>query len=71
MRSVHWVFLWRTAFGHVGFAYRHSMIRGVLAVVKGGFREYVEGDSRLRGNDGRGAGYDGRGMGERKDARTQ
>ena len=28
---------WRAAFGHVGSAYRHHMIRGVFGVVKGGF----------------------------------
>ena len=37
MRGVHWVFLWRVAFVHVGSAYRRSMIRGVFGIVKGGF----------------------------------
>ena len=44
--TAHWVFLWRAALGcavwraifvHVGSAYRHTMIRGVFGVVKGGF----------------------------------
>ena len=68
--TAHWVFhwrgalgvsVWRAAFVHVGSAYRRYMIRGVLAVVKGGFSGICRwtqdgGDSRLRGNDGRGAG---------------
>ena len=45
MRRTHAVFLrrvasgvsvWRAAFWHVGLAYRHSMIWGMFAVVKGG-----------------------------------
>ena len=52
------------AFGHVGSASRHYMIGGVCAVVKGGFprirrRTQDRGDSRLRGNDGRGCGNGG------------
>ena len=31
------VAVWRAAFGHVGSAYRRTMIRGVFGVVKGGF----------------------------------
>ena len=31
------VSVWRAAFGHVVSAYRHIMIRGMCAVVKGGF----------------------------------
>ena len=29
--------VWRAVFWHVGSAYRHTMILGVCAVVKGGF----------------------------------
>ena len=36
-RAASWVSVWRAAFVHVGSAYRRTMIRGVLAVVKGGF----------------------------------
>ena len=70
--------VWRAAFGYVGSAYRHYMIGGVFGVVKGGFsgicrRTAGGGDSRLRGNDGRGAGMAGWGDGNggtqrRKDA---
>ena len=31
------VSVWHAAFGHVGSAYRRTMIGGVSAVVKGGF----------------------------------
>ena len=37
MRGVHWVFLWNAAFSHVVSTYWRYMIRGVSAVVKGGF----------------------------------
>ena len=60
--------VWRAAFVHVGSAYSRTMIRGVCAVVKGGFwgicrRMQDGGDSRLRGNDGGGTGRTGGGGG--------
>ena len=36
-RAASWVSVWRAVFGHVGSAYWRTMIRGVCAVVKGGF----------------------------------
>ena len=66
-RAASWVSVWRAAFVHVGSAYRHTMIRGVFGVVKGGFsgicrRTQNGGDSRLRGNDGMGVGMTGGGI---------
>ena len=72
MRSVHWVFLWRAALGHVGSAYRHTMIGGLFGVVKGGFwgicRRTQEGGipayagmtGGMWDRTGGGVGYDGR-----------
>ena len=36
-RAASEVYVWRASFGHVGLSYRHSMIWGMFAIVKGGF----------------------------------
>ena len=44
------MFLWRAAFVHVGSAYRHTMIRGVFGVVKGGFSRVSHPTTVVPGN---------------------
>ena len=60
--------VWRAAFWHVGSAYWHIMIGGLLAVVKGGFSGICRwtrdgGIPAYAGMTGGGGGHDGMGVG--------